>query len=85
VSVEAGTTLGWARYTGDRGAHVGLDRYGASGPGKEVLKHFGFTREHVAATVMRLLGKTDIADELDKDFEHGQAAGVAPSGHEGHS
>jgi transketolase len=85
VSVEAGTTLGWARYTGDRGAHVGLDRYGASGPGKEVLQHFGFTREHVAATVMRLLGKTDLADELDKDFEHGQAAGVAPSGHEGHS
>ncbi|HVL24177.1 MAG TPA: transketolase C-terminal domain-containing protein, partial [Thermomicrobiales bacterium] len=85
VSVEAGTTLGWARYTGDKGAHVGIDTFGASGPGKEVLKHFGFTKEHVAATVLRLLGQTDLADELDKDFQEGQAAGAAPSGHMGHS
>ena len=85
VSVEAGVTMGWAKYTGGNGAHVGIDSYGASGPGSEVLKHFGFTKEHVAATVMRLLGKTDVADDLDKDFSSGQPAGEQPAGDEGHS
>ncbi len=85
VSVEAGTTLGWQKYTGDNGAQVGIDTYGQSAPGKEVLKYYGFTREHVAATALRLLGKTDEADELDKDFRDGQAAGEQPSGSEGHS
>ena len=86
VSVEAGSTLGWSRYTGSNGAHVGIDSYGASGPGKEVLKHFGMTREHVAATALRLLGRIDEADELDAEFAQGQeAAGEQPSGSEGHS
>ena len=85
VSVEAGVTMGWARYTGGNGAHVGMDSYGASGPGTEVLKHFGFTKEHVAATALRLLGNTDLADELDKEFMEGQVAGTQPSGNEGHS
>ena len=43
VAVEAGVTLGWERFVGERGAVVGIDRYGASGPGGEVLEHFGFT------------------------------------------
>lgn len=85
VSVEAGTTLGWTRYTGTNGAHVGMESYGASGPGQEVLKHFGFTNEHVAATVLRLLGRIDLAAELDKDFEEGRAAGKEMAGSEGHS
>jgi len=85
VSVEAGTTMGWAKYTGDNGAQVGMHGYGASGNGKDVLKHFGFTAEHVAATALRLLGKDDLANELDKDFDAGQAAGDRPSGSEGHS
>jgi transketolase len=85
VSVEAGVTIGWAKYTGGNGAHVGIDSYGASGPGSEVLKHFGFTKEHVAATVMRLLGKTDVADDLDKEFSAGQPAGKQPAGNDGHS
>ncbi|HWV24508.1 MAG TPA: transketolase [Thermomicrobiales bacterium] len=81
VSVEAGTTIGWAKYTGCHGAHVGIDTYGASGNGKDVLKHFGFTAEHVAATALRLLGKDDIANDL----QDGHAAGERPSGSEGHS
>ena len=47
VAVEAGVTLGWERFVGERGAVVGIDRYGASGPGGEVLKHFGFTPQRV--------------------------------------
>jgi len=85
VSVEAGVTIGWAKYTGDNGAHVGIDSYGASGPGSEVLEHFGFTKEHVAATALRLLGNADAADALDSKFIGGQTAGTQPSGSDGHS
>lgn len=85
VSVEAGITTGWATWTGDNGAHVGMTSYGLSGPGKEVLKYFGFTREHVAAVALRLLGREDEAIELDKEYEEGHAAGREMAGDEGHS
>ena len=65
VAVEAGTTIGWERFVGERGAIVGIDRYGASGPGAQVLEHFGFTAEHVAATALRLLGQDDVAAQID--------------------
>ncbi len=86
VSIEAGSTLGWSRYTGSNGASVGIDTYGASGPGKEVLKHFGMTKEHVAAVALRLLGRHDEADELDSEYVKSQeAAGTQPGPTEGHS
>jgi transketolase len=86
VSIEAGSTLGWSRYTGSNGASVGIDTYGASGPGKEVLKHYGMTKEHVAATALRLLGRSDEADELDSEYMQAQeAAGTQPGPTEGHS
>ena len=34
VSIEAGATLGWERYTGRDGLNIGLDRFGASAPGR---------------------------------------------------
>jgi transketolase len=55
VSVEAGVTLGWRRYLGDRGRAIGVDRFGASAPGEVNFEKFGFTPESVAATVKRLL------------------------------
>jgi transketolase len=65
VAVEAGATLGWDRFIGDRGAVIGIDRYGASGPGAEVLQHFGFTPEHVAATALRVLDQDDLASQIE--------------------
>jgi transketolase len=56
VSIEAGATFGWHRFVGDRGAAIGLDRYGASAPGATNMKELGFTAENAAATVKRLLG-----------------------------
>jgi transketolase len=86
VSIEAGVTLGWSRYTGSNGASVGIDTYGASGPGKDVLKHYGMTKEHVAAIALRLLGRDAEADELDAEYRQAQeAAGTQPGGSEGHS
>jgi transketolase len=48
VAVEALSSFGWERYAGDEGAIVGLDHYGASAPGDEVMRRFGFTVERVA-------------------------------------
>jgi transketolase len=48
VSVEAASTFGWERYVGARGKMVGMRRFGASAPIKDVLKKFGFTPDNVA-------------------------------------
>jgi transketolase len=73
VAVEAGATLGWDRFVGERGAVVGIDRYGASGPGGEVLKHFGFTPQRVAATALRVLGQEELAAKIESaENEHVQ-------------
>lgn len=56
LSIEAGSTLGWERYVGDRGDSVGLDRFGASAPGEVVLSKLGFNVENVVAKAKALLG-----------------------------
>ena len=52
VAVEAGVTHGWR---GLADAVVGIDRFGASGPGDEVLAHLGIAPEAVAARVRDLV------------------------------
>ena len=47
VSIEAGVTLGWHKYTGNRGLNIGLDQYGASAPAADLAKEYGFTPEQV--------------------------------------
>ena len=56
VSVEAGVTQGWHRYVGDRGASIGIDRFGASAPGEIVMRELGFTVEHVVEVAKKLVG-----------------------------
>lgn len=63
VSVEAGTTMGWERYVGFRGASVGIDRFGASAPGEVVLEKLGITPENVANTALGLLGRPERVEE----------------------
>ncbi|MBV8147566.1 MAG: transketolase [Candidatus Eremiobacteraeota bacterium] len=48
MSIEAGATLGWSRYVGDRGFAFGIDHFGASAPAAAIAKAFGFTPENVA-------------------------------------
>jgi transketolase len=50
VCVEALGTLGWHRFAGDAGEVIGMTTFGASGPAKDVFRHFGFTPERVAET-----------------------------------
>ncbi len=57
VSVEAAGTFGWSRYVGVDGASIGMHTFGASAPIKELLKHFGFTVDHVVAASKEQLAK----------------------------
>lgn len=57
VSVEAGITMGWERYTGLAGANVGINRFGESGKGPAVMAHLGITAENVAQKALEILEK----------------------------
>jgi transketolase len=49
VSVEMAATFGWERYVGLKGRMIGMHRFGASAPLKDLLKKFGFTVDAVVA------------------------------------
>ena len=54
VSIEATVTSTWAKYVGLDGASVGIDRFGMSAPGAEVMKQLGMTPEKVVETARSL-------------------------------
>jgi len=56
LAVEAGVTLGWRDIVGDTGAVIGIDRFGASAPGAEVVEKFGLTVEAVVKKAVELVG-----------------------------
>lgn len=55
VSIEMAATLGWERYTGDEGAVIGIDMFGASANGEKVIEEYGFTVQNVIEQVKRIL------------------------------
>ena len=56
VSIEAGATLGWERYTMANGLNIGLDRFGASAPAEQLFDRFGFTTDAIVPKIMQKLG-----------------------------
>ncbi|HEY5495158.1 MAG TPA: transketolase [Candidatus Limnocylindrales bacterium] len=71
VSVEIGVSLGWERWTGDEGAIVALDHFGASAPAATIFAQFGFTVERVTA-----VGRAVVRDGL-----RGRVPTLVPSPH----
>jgi transketolase len=57
VSIEAGTTFGWERYTGLDGVRIGLDHFGASAPAEELFAEFGFSVEAIVPKILAKLTK----------------------------
>ena len=55
VSIEAGTTFGWERYTGLHGLRIGLDRFGASAPAADLYEKFGLTVPKILSRVLEQL------------------------------
>ncbi len=57
VSVEMASTFGWERYVGLKGRKIGMHRFGASAPLKDLLKFFGFTAEAVVAEARKAIAE----------------------------
>ena len=49
MSIEMGASFGWERYVGLDGLTISIDQFGASGPGNQVINHFGFTVDQLVA------------------------------------
>ena len=54
ISIEAGTTLGWERYTGSKGNPLGIDHFGSSAPGEILFEKFGLTAQKVVEASQKL-------------------------------
>jgi transketolase len=55
LAIEAGVSLGWAKYTGDLGDTLCVDKFGASAPAEDVFRDYGFTVENVIKKAKKLL------------------------------
>ncbi len=56
-SIELGATMGWRDILGDNSHTIGLDHYGASAPGGEIVERLGFTAEKLTDTILSKLQK----------------------------
>jgi transketolase len=56
ISIEASTTASWAKYVGLDGISIGIDHFGMSGPGGEVMKELRITAAHVLEAARKLEG-----------------------------
>ena len=54
-AIEAGVSLGWAKYVGDGGDVLTVDKFGASAPAEVVFREYGFTVENVVKKAKALL------------------------------
>ncbi len=61
VSIEAGTTIGWERYTGLHGLRIGIDRFGVSAPAPDAYKFFGLTPDAIVGRVLEQMKQREIA------------------------
>ncbi len=55
LAIEAGVSLGWAKYVGTAGDTLTVDRFGASAPAEDVFRDYGFTVENVVKIAKRLV------------------------------
>jgi transketolase len=53
--LEAGTTLGWEKFVGQHGLKIGIDDFGLSAPGVDVVEQFDFTKEKIIVKITEYL------------------------------
>ena len=54
MSIEASVPSSWAPYVGLDGVCLGINRFGISAPGDQVMKELGITAEHVVEAARAL-------------------------------
>jgi hypothetical protein len=57
VGVEAGLSMGWERWLGERSLFVGMTGFGASAPAEKLFEHFGITPAAIVAAARKLVGQ----------------------------
>ncbi|MBW7838634.1 MAG: transketolase [Chitinophagaceae bacterium] len=57
LAIEAGSPMGWCKYTTDEGGVQGIERFGESAPAGQLMKEYGFTVAHVVARAKEILAK----------------------------
>jgi transketolase len=55
LALEAGSTIGWRNYVGEKGDVIGLNRFGASGPGQVVYEKLGFNVDNLVEHAVKLV------------------------------
>lgn len=55
LAIEAGVSMGWAKYVGDAGDTLCVDRFGTSAPAEDVFRDYGFTVENVIKLAKKLV------------------------------
>ncbi|GAB3879120.1 transketolase [Hymenobacter segetis] len=55
LAIEAGSPIGWHKYTNDEGSVIAMNHFGASGPAELLFKKFGFTVENVVKHAQAVL------------------------------
>jgi transketolase len=55
LSIEAGITMGWCKYTGDCGQILGRDDFGVSAPYKKLAGEFGFTAKSIVEKILCMI------------------------------
>jgi transketolase len=55
LAVEAGSPVGWHKYVTDEGDILGINRFGESAPGEEVMKEYGFSVVNVIKRVKAMI------------------------------
>ena len=56
LAVEAGVSMGWAKYVGPKGDVLCVDKFGVSAPAEDVFRDYGFTVENVIAKAKKVVG-----------------------------
>lgn len=57
VSLEAASSMGWAKWVGTDGISISVDSFGVSAPGSEAMEKFGFNVDNVCKKCLDMLGK----------------------------
>ena len=57
ISIEAASTMGWKKYTGNEGRELGIDCFGKSAPYKKIYEHFKLTSNNIVKQAKEILGK----------------------------
>ena len=73
-------TFGWERYTGIKGRNIGMHRFGASAPMKDLLKYFGFTVDHVVAEAHAVLARDKLLPFVHETSSNRQGGLMQPTG-----